>query len=98
MVNTETVEKIINEIKTGIISHKFTKRSAEVLIICFGKEKGELEGKKIELQTSLEQTKKLIRDLVKERAALFVSSETTSEVGKEETKFNLASIVSCPEQ
>lgn len=52
---------------------------------------------KVELQISLEQTKKLIRDLVKDRAAFFVSSETTSEVGERE-EFNLASVFNSPEK
>lgn len=52
---------------------------------------------KVELQTSLEQAKKLIRDLVKDRAAFFVPSETTSEVGKGE-EFDLASVVNSLEQ
>jgi hypothetical protein len=58
-----------------------------------------LDGQKVELQISLEQTKKLIRDLVKDRAAFFVSSETTSEVGEGEGyEFDLASVVNSPEQ
>jgi len=58
-----------------------------------------LERQKVELQTNLGQNKKLIRDLVKDRAAFFVSSETTSEVSEgEESEFDLANVVSSPEQ